>query len=192
MALGKGLGSLIPQKKENVVKKSVSLAPKTETAIERVWHIPLSEITANPEQPRKHFSHKDLEDLVNEYLAELSDGRFGLQFAVTNDKLNVIISDEGKDIDILALSSGELARVNTSTLLAIRRLMSTLSKSKINALFLDEVIGVLDDEGREKLIEILLKEHELNTFLVSHGWSHPLLSKANVIKTDNISRIEWQ
>jgi DNA repair exonuclease SbcCD ATPase subunit len=135
---------------------------------------------------------KDLEDLVNEYLAELSDGRFGLQFAVTNDKLNVIISDEGKDIDILALSSGELARVNTSTLLAIRRLMSTLSKSRINALFLDEVIGVLDDEGREKLIEILLKEHELNTFLVSHGWSHPLLSKANVIKTDNISRIEWQ
>jgi len=37
-----------------------------------------------------------------------------------------------------------------------------------------------------------LKEHELNTFLVSHGWSHPLLSKANVIKTENISRIEWQ
>ena len=106
--------------------------------------------------------------------------------------MNVVISDEGKDIDILALSSGELARVNTSTLLAIRRLMSTLSKSRINALFLDEVIGVLDDEGREKLIEILLKEHELNTFLVSHGWSHPLLSKANVIKTENISRIEWQ
>ena len=163
-----------------------------------------NEVYANLEVLKKAFSTnglvaykienlvKDLEDLVNEYLAELSDGRFGLQFAVTNDKLNVIISDEGKDIDILALSSGELARVNTSTLLAIRRLMSTLSKSRINALFLDEVIGVLDDEGREKLIEILLKEHELNTFLVSHGWSHPLLSKANVIKTENISRIEWQ
>jgi len=135
---------------------------------------------------------KDLEDLVNEYLAELSDGRFGLEFAVTNDKLNVIISDEGKDIDILALSSGELARVNTSTLLAIRKLMSTLSKSKINVLFLDEVIGVLDDEGREKLIEVLLKEHDLNTFLVSHGWSHPLLSKINVIKEEKTSRLEWQ
>ena len=163
-----------------------------------------NEIYANLEVLKKAFSTnglvaykienlvKDLEDLVNQYLAELSDGRFGLQFAITNDKLNVVISDEGKDIDILALSSGELARVNTSTLLAIRRLMSTLSKSRINALFLDEVIGVLDDEGREKLIEILLKEHELNTFLVSHGWSHPLLSKANVIKTENISRIEWQ
>ena len=135
---------------------------------------------------------KDLEDLVNQYLAELSDGRFGLEFVVTNDKLNVVISDEGRDIDILALSSGELARVNTSTLLAIRKLMSTLSKSRINVLFLDEVIGVLDDEGREKLIEVLLKEHDLNTFLVSHGWSHPLLSKINVIKEKKISRLEWQ
>ncbi len=135
---------------------------------------------------------KDLEGLVNQYLAELSDGRFGLEFVVTNDKLNVVISDEGKDIDILALSSGELARVNTSTLLAIRKLMSTLSKSKINVLFLDEVIGVLDDEGREKLIEVLLKEHDLNTFLVSHNWSHPLLTKINVIKEKKISRLEWQ
>jgi exonuclease SbcC len=135
---------------------------------------------------------KDLEDLVNQYLAELSDGRFGLEFVVTNDKLNVVISDDGRDIDILALSSGELARVNTSTLLAIRKLMSTLSKSRINVLFLDEVIGVLDDEGREKLIEVLLKEHDLNTFLVSHGWSHPLLSKINVIKEKKTSRLEWQ
>jgi len=133
---------------------------------------------------------KDLEDLVNQYLSELSDGRFGLEFVITNDKLNVVISDEGQDIDILALSSGELARVNTSTLLAIRKLMSTLSKSKINVLFLDEVIGVLDDEGREKLIEVLLREHDLNTFLVSHGWSHPLLTKINVVKQNKISRLD--
>ena len=133
---------------------------------------------------------KDLEDLVNQYLGELSDGRFGLEFVVTNDKLNVVISDEGRDIDILALSSGELARVNTSTLLAIRKLMSTLSKSKINVLFLDEVTGVLDDEGREKLIEVLLKEHDLNTFIVSHSWSHPLLAKVNVIKEEKMSRLE--
>ena len=100
--------------------------------------------------------------------------------------------DEGNDIDILALSSGELARVNTSTLLAIRKLMSTLSKSKMNVLFLDEVISVLDDEGKERLIEVLLKEQELNTFLVSHGWTHPLLTKATIVKENNISRLEWQ
>ena len=132
---------------------------------------------------------KDLEDLTNEYLAELSSGRFSLEFVVTNDKLNVEITDNSKVVDILALSSGELARVNTATLLAIRKLMSSISSSRINTLFLDEIISVLDDEGKEKLVEILLGE-DLNTYLVSHGWTHPLLAKIEVIKEDNISRLE--
>tara|TARA_E500000331_G_scaffold329484_1_gene350146 strand:+ start:428 stop:2218 length:1791 start_codon:yes stop_codon:yes gene_type:complete len=132
---------------------------------------------------------KDLEEITNDYLAELSAGRFSLEFVVTNDKLNVEITDNAKVVDILALSSGELARVNTATLLAIRKLMSSISSSRINTLFLDEIISVLDEEGKEKLVEILLGE-ELNTYLVSHGWTHPLLSKIEVIKEDNISRLE--
>lgn len=134
---------------------------------------------------------KELETLVNEYLAELSDGRFTLTFAITNDKLNVIIGDNGKEVDISALSSGELARVNTSTLLAIRKLMNSISKSRINVLFLDEVIAVLDESGREKLVDVLVKEEKLNTFIVSHQWSHPLLSKINIVKENDISRVEY-
>ena len=134
---------------------------------------------------------KELEVLVNEYLSELSDGRFTLIFAVTNDKLNVHITDNGKDVDILNLSSGELARVNTSTLLAIRRLMNSISKSQINVLFLDEVIAVLDELGRERLVDVLIRENTLNTFIVSHEWSHPLLSKLSIVKEDKISRIDY-
>ena len=133
---------------------------------------------------------KDFEDLTNEYLAELSDGRFNLNFVVENDKLNVDLSDNGKSVDILALSSGELARVNTATLVSIRKLMSSISKSRLNVLFLDEVINVLDETGREKLVEVLLEEEGLNTYIVSHGWTHPLLEKVEVIKESNISRLE--
>jgi DNA repair exonuclease SbcCD ATPase subunit len=131
----------------------------------------------------------ELEEMANEYLAELSDGRFTLEFVVSNDKLNVEITDNGNVVDILALSSGELARVNTATLIAIRKLMSSISKSKINILFLDEVTNVLDDQGREKLVEVLLRE-DLNTYIVSHGWSHPLLEKIEVVKDGNISVLE--
>ena len=132
---------------------------------------------------------KELEELTNHYLAELSDGRFTLEFVVTNDKLNVQITDNGNIVDILALSSGELARVNTATLIAIRKLMSSISKSRINILFLDEVIAVLDDAGREKLVEVLLGE-DLNTYVVSHGWTHPLLDKVEVVKSGNVSKLE--
>lgn len=133
---------------------------------------------------------KELEELTNSYLAELSDGRFTLEFAVNNDKLNVIITDNGKEVDISSLSSGELARVNTSTLLSIRKLMSSISKSRLNVLFLDEVINVLDETGRERLVEVLVREEDLNTYLVSHGWEHPLLYKVQVLKENNISRLE--
>ena len=134
---------------------------------------------------------KDLEEITNKYLVDLSDGRFQISFKVnSSDKLNVIITDNGKDIDINALSGGEKARVNVATLLSIRKLMQTLSSSRINLLVLDETVEALDVDGKEKLVEVLLGEEHLNTFLVSHGFSHPLLEKINVIKRNNISRIE--
>ena len=68
--------------------------------------------------------------------------------------------------------------------------MSSISKSRINVLFLDEVTNVLDEAGKEKMVEILLQEENLNTYIVSHGWTHPLLSKIEVIKENEISRLD--
>lgn len=134
---------------------------------------------------------KDLEEIANEYLSDLSSGRFQLTFKVSSgDKLNVIITDNGKDIEILALSGGERARVNTATLLAIRKIMQSLSNARVNLLILDETVDTLDGDGKEKLVEVLLKEEYLNTFLISHGFTHPLLEKIHVIKENNISRLE--
>lgn len=134
-------------------------------------------------------SVKELENLTNEYLEELSGGKFQLFFIINNDKLNVVIKDDGIDVEVEALSTGELSRVTTATLLAIRRLMADLSQSQINILFLDETLDVLDDEGKEKLIDILVKEDKLNTFLVSHGYKHPLLETISVVKKNKISRL---
>ena len=134
---------------------------------------------------------KDLEEITNKYLVDLSDGRFQISFKINaSDKLNVVITDNGRDIEMLALSGGERARVNVATLLAIRKLMQTLSSSRINLLILDETVETLDTDGKERLIEVLLREEHLNTFLVSHGFSHPLLEKVNVVKSNNISQIE--
>jgi len=176
-----------------------SFIEKLNTAGERLSEV--ATLNSNLEVLKKAFSTngliaykienlvKELEELTNTYLAELSDGRFTLQFIVVNDKLNVQVTDNENIVDILALSSGELARVNTATLLAIRKLMSSISKSRLNVLFLDEVTNVLDDAGREKLVEVLLKE-DLNTYVVSHGWTHPLLEKVEVVKDGNVSSLD--
>ena len=61
MALGKGLSSLIPQQKRGIIHKETGQSSDTD----KIWHIPITEITPNAEQPRKEFSHAELEELVN-------------------------------------------------------------------------------------------------------------------------------
>jgi len=133
---------------------------------------------------------KDLEIVINEYLEELSRGRFQLNFILKEDKLNIEVSDEGNIITINELSEGELSKVNVSTLLAIRKLMQNLSNTKLNLLFLDEIMGVLDSFGRDDLINVLLAEDSLNTFLVTHEYTHPLVPILNVVQENGVSRIE--
>ncbi len=62
MALGKGLSSLIPQNKpRKTIRKQTG---NNGDSGEKVWQIPISEIVPNTEQPRRDFSHQDLENLV--------------------------------------------------------------------------------------------------------------------------------
>ena len=135
-------------------------------------------------------SIKELEKEINKYLSELT--YFQIYFKLAGEKLNIeVLDDFGNITNISNLSSGEKARVNIATILAIRNTLSSLTSTKINLLFLDEVIGVIDAEGKEKLAEILLKEN-LNTFIVSHEWQHPLIPKINIVKEHDISRIEYE
>lgn len=133
-------------------------------------------------------SVKELEKVINEYLSELS--YFQIYFKLSGDKLNIEVLDAaGNSTGVESLSTGERARVNLSTILAIRKIMSSLTSTKINFLFLDEIVGTVDDEGKERFAEILLEEN-LNTFMVSHGWVHPLISQVRINKINGVSTIE--
>lgn len=133
---------------------------------------------------------KELEDTINYYLSELSDGQFQLVFRLTGEKLNIVIFNNGKETTIEGVSGGEFNRIQTSILLSIRKLLSKIGGNSINLLFLDEITGVLDDAGKERLIDILQQELDLNVFLISHDFTHPLINKINIVKESNISRIE--
>ncbi len=133
---------------------------------------------------------KELEVTINRYLSLLSDGQFQVSFRLDKEKLNIIVSNNGIDTPIETVSGGEFSRIQTAILLAIRSLLAKLGGSSVNLLFLDEITGVLDDEGKEKLIEVLSEEEELNVFLISHDFTHPLIDKISITKENNISSIQ--
>lgn len=123
-----------------------------------------------------------LQELTNHYLQAFTGGQFQIQFKIDNDKLNVVLYKDGKEMSFYMASAGQAARISTATLLAIRNLLDTVSRNKINFLMLDEVLGVLDAEGKEALFEVLSKEEDMNIFLVSHEYSHPLFAKLELKK----------
>ena len=133
---------------------------------------------------------KELENSINYYLSLLSDGQFQVEFKLDKEKLNISVINNGISTPIETVSGGEFSRIQTSILLAIRNLLSKLGGSSVNLLFLDEITGVLDDEGKEKLIEVLQREENLNVFLISHDFTHPLIDKISIVKEDNISSIQ--
>jgi len=65
MALGKGLDSLIPSQSKKFKTSFRKETPASPSAnVDRIWHIPLTDISPNPDQPRKNFSHAEMEHLV--------------------------------------------------------------------------------------------------------------------------------
>jgi DNA repair exonuclease SbcCD ATPase subunit len=105
------------------------------------------------------------------------------------ENLNISVIANGLKSPIENVSSGEFNRIQTAILLAIKSLLSKISGSSINLLFLDEIMGVLDAEGKEKLVELIQKEDNLNTFLIAHDYDHPLIDKIQIKKENNISYI---
>ena len=128
---------------------------------------------------------KELEIAINSYLSVLSDGQFQVEFKLDKEKLNISVINNGISTPIETVSGGEFSRIQTSILLAIRSLLSKLGGSSVNLLFLDEITGVLDEEGKEKLVEVLQQEENLNVFLISHDFTHPLIDKISITKEKN-------
>lgn len=137
------------------------------------------------------YNVKVFEELINKYLSELTDGVFALNFELNGAKLDVVIYNNGRQTSMASCSTGQQQRIQTATLLAIRSLLSAISKVDINLLFLDEVISYIDTQGIETLIEVLLVEQDLNSFIVSHGHSHPLAEQINIVQdAKQVSRLE--
>ncbi len=64
-SLGRGLGSLIPDKRSASATIKTSITPQAkEKTSNRVLEIKLEKIVANPDQPRTHFSEQGIDDLV--------------------------------------------------------------------------------------------------------------------------------
>lgn len=104
---------------------------------------------------------------VNEYL-EAFDCTFDFVMdSEFNETINLDFHDEVKYEN---LSAGQKQRLDLSIFLAFREIAQLRSKTSTNILLMDEILDQnLDEDGVCKIIDILLKQNNINIIAISHN-----------------------
>jgi exonuclease SbcC len=106
----------------------------------------------------------ELEELANDLLARMTDGRMHLRFETQRNKrsgegtietLDILISDELGQRDYDLYSGGESFRVNFALRVALSQFLARRAGAQLRTLVMDEGFGSQDAAGRERLIEAI-------------------------------------
>ena len=108
----------------------------------------------------------ELSEIASSFLTELTDGRY-TQLEI-DDKYDVLVLDEGEEKPVI--SGGEEDIVNLVLRLAISQMIAERSGHPLSVLILDEVLGSLDLERRDNVIQLLhrLENRYEQVILITH------------------------
>lgn len=116
-----------------------------------------------------------LEHDTNSLLERLTHGQMTVQFRTqkelkgggTRETLELLISDARGTRPYSLFSGGEQFRINFAVRVALSRLLAQRAGVRLRTLFIDEGFGVLDTDGRDRLVEaIRVIQHEFDLILV--------------------------
>lgn len=108
----------------------------------------------------------ELGEIASGFLTELTDGRY-TQLEI-DEKYDVLVLDEGEEKPVI--SGGEEDIVNLVLRLAISQMIAERSGHPLSVLILDEVLGSLDLERRDNVIQLLhrLENRYEQVILITH------------------------
>jgi len=105
---------------------------------------------------------------IKYYMDRFFDGNVQLQM---DTELNETITRKNKDRSFGQFSGGQKRRLNLSILFALNSLVKANISTKINIMFLDEILSnFLDDKGVSTVLELLeeMKDNGETVFIVEH------------------------
>lgn len=86
------------------------------------------------------------------------------------ESLDIIVSDNGDEKPFESYSGGERTIINIAIRLSLSRVIGSLHGIELHSLFLDEVLGALDEVNREEVVKIIsyLSKKFEQVFIISH------------------------
>ena len=165
--LGRGLGAIIPQKPADSVAARPNPGPSMQEPAtqvarfegQRVQEIPISSIERNPHQPRVHFDHAELEDLISSIrdhgvlqpiiVTPKQDGTF--QLIAGERRLRASTIAGLKTIPALVREATELQKLELAIIENVQRAnLNPIEEARAYQRLVDE-FGMTQDEVSRKM-----------------------------------------
>ena len=144
----------------------------------------------------------DIEDIANDLLSRLTNGRMSVQLATQketktagiSETLDIIIADELGERPYEGWSGAEKFDTDIALRLAISKFLARRAGTKIETLVIDEGASCLDQQGRQKFIEAIntISEDFAKIICISHidELKEAFPQQIHVRKTPDGSRVE--
>lgn len=115
------------------------------------------------------FANEILHQMQTRFVVTLKTQK-QLQSGESRESLDILVYDNGNERPFENYSGGERTLVNLALRLSLSRVISSLHGVKMQSLFLDEVLGPLDEVNREEVVKVVafLSRSFEQLFVISH------------------------
>jgi len=115
------------------------------------------------------FANDMLSKMQTRFIIELRTQK-QLKSGEDREALDIIVYDNGTERPFESYSGGERTLINLSLRLSLSKTIGSLHGIKMQSLFLDEVLGALDEVNREEVVKVVafLSRSFDQVFVISH------------------------
>lgn len=126
-----------------------------------------------------------LDQFTRNYLSHFSGEVLRVVYPKSDKGFEINVSYRDKETPVSNLSRGEVGRANMAVLLALRKMLLFMHKSRVDFIVLDDAISDLDESGTQSIVDLseALSKEVGNVFLT-------IPQHIPGIKTESIVRVE--
>jgi DNA repair exonuclease SbcCD ATPase subunit len=95
-----------------------------------------------------------LDQFTRHYLSQFSGEVLKVVYPKSDKGFEILMSYRDRETPVSNLSRGEVGRANMAVLLALRKMLLFMHKSKVDFIVLDDAISDLDEAGTQSIVEL--------------------------------------
>jgi DNA repair exonuclease SbcCD ATPase subunit len=134
-----------------------------------------------------------LDQFTKNYLSYFSGETLTVVYPKSDKGFEIVMSYRHKDTPVSNLSRGEVGRSNMAVLLALRKTLLFMHKSKIDFIVLDDAVSDLDETGTQSIVDLSQAlSKEIGHVFVTLPYHLPSIRPDQVIrvsKKDGVSQV---